>query len=201
MKTYKKTHPTQWSIDRAHSEISFNVRDLIISHVTGSFKVFDGNVYTEKKDFTSAEIDVWIDSASIDTGDAQRDEHLKSIDFLDVVNHKHIIFTASTRQKPDEKGSLELLGELTIHGITKNLKLEVVFGGISKDLLGNKKASFTITGKINRIDWELQWNTVLDTGGFLVGEEVSILCEIALINNSQKDISIELESAVPQKNL
>jgi len=201
MKTDKNTHMTKWSLDHAHSEISFKVLHLMISHVKGSFKVFEANVYTQKKDFTTAEIDLWIDSASIDTGDAKRDEHLKSVDFLDVANHKQITFTSSTMQKPHEKGSLELWGELTICGITKNIKMEVVFGGVAKDPWGNEKAGFAITGKINRTDWELQWNTTLEAGGLLVGEEVIVSCEIELVNSTQNDLTLELESTVPEKNL
>jgi len=195
MKTTEANNQTKWSIDPAHSEIAFKVRHLMISHVKGAFKVFDASIYTNAKDFTTAEIDLWIDASSIDTGDSKRDEHLKSEDFFDVKNHKQITFISSTMGKPDSDGNQELWGELTIRGITKNIKLTVQFGGIAKDPWGNEKAGFTLTGKINRNDWELVWNTATEAGGVLVGEEVTISCEAELINSGQKDLTIELEAS------
>ena len=150
MKMTNGINQTKWTLDPAHSEISFKVKHLMISHVKGGFKIFDANIYTHSKDFTTAEIDLWIDASSIQTGDDKRDEHLKSADFLDVAQHKQITFTSSTMGKPDADGTVELWGELTMVGITKNIKLEVQFGGIAKDPWGNEKAGFTITGKINR---------------------------------------------------
>ena len=190
---------TKWTVDQAHSEITFRVKHLMISHVKGTFKVFDANIYTHGKDFTTAEIDLWIEADSIDTRDSKRDEHLKSADFLDVENHKQINFTSSTMRNPDAKGNLELWGELTIVGITRNVKLDVQFGGIVKDPWGNEKAGFTLSGKINRSDWELQWNTVMEAGGMLVGNAILILCEMELTNSGQKDLTLELKSNVPQK--
>ena len=200
MKTIKDIPQTKWSIDQAHSEISFKVKHLMISNVKGSFKVFDAIIYTAEKDFTTAEIDLWIESSSIETGDAMRDEHLKSVDFLDIEKHKQISFTSSTMSKSDANGNIELWGELTLVGITKNIKLDVQFGGMAKDPWGNEKAGFTVSGKINRKDWELKWNTLMEAGGLLVGEEVIITCEVELTNSGQKDLKMELESNVPQKN-
>ena len=199
----KKTEEqqTRWTIDQAHSEISFKVKHLMISNVKGNFKVFDANIYTRGKDFTTAEIDLWIEADSIDTRDSKRDEHLKSADFLNVKTHKQITFTSSTMEKPDADGNLELWGELTVAGITRNIKLDVHFGGIVKDPWGNEKAGFSITAKINRSDWELQWNTVMEAGGFLVGEQVDISCEIELANAGTKDLVLELESNVPEKKI
>jgi polyisoprenoid-binding protein YceI len=170
----------------------------MISHVRGLFKKFDANVYTYSKDFTTADIDLWIDTDSIDTGDIKRDEHLKGSDFLDVKNHKQITFTSSTMRKPDAMGNLQLWGELTIVGTTRKIKLNVEFGGIVKDPSGNEKAGFTVTGKLNRKDWELEWNSAMEAGGVVVGDEVLISCEIELINRGKKDLTIELESNVPQ---
>src|SRR5580765_4626288 len=93
---------TKWSIDPAHSEISFKVRHLMIAHTKGTFKTFDASIYTTAKDFTTAEIDFWVDAASINTGDLKRDEHLKGADFFDVANHKQITFTSSTIGKADD---------------------------------------------------------------------------------------------------
>ncbi len=181
------TNQTKWSIDQAHSEIAFKVRHLMIANVKGTFKTFDASIYTTAKDFATAVIDLWIDASSINTGDEKRDEHLKSADFLDVQNHKQISFTSSTLGKIIIDGKHELWGELTIKGVTKNIKLNVQFGGIINDPWGNEKAGFTITGIVNRSDWGLVWNTLLETGGIMVGEEISISCEVELINSGQKD--------------
>lgn len=186
---------TKWLIDQAHSEITFKIRHLMIAHVRGAFKKFDASIYTTEKDFSTAEIDLWIDAASIDTGDTNRDEHLKGADFFDVGRHKQITFTSSTMGKADADGKEELWGELTIKGITKKIPLTVEFGGIINDPWGNERAGFTITGKINRNDWELTWNTAIETGGLLVSDDVLITCEVELTNAGQKELSMELESA------
>lgn len=184
---------TKWSIDQAHSDITFKVRHLMIAHVKGEFKAFDANIYTSGKDFTTAEIDVWIDAASITTGDDERDKHLKSVDFLDVLNHKQINFVASTIVKAEENGKHKLWGELTMIGVTKNIVLDVEFGGIVKDPWGNERAGFIVTGKINRTDWGLVWNSTVEAGGIMISEEISIICEIELTNIGFKDLKMELE--------
>ena len=185
---------TKWTIDPSHSEIAFKVRHMMIAHVKGAFKTFEASIYTSNKNFETAVVDLWIDVNSIYTGDAKRDEHLKSADFFDVNNHKQIIFTSSTMGKSDKDGYQELWGELTMVGITQNVKLDVQFGGIMTDPWGNEKAGFTIAGKINRKDWGLGWNQTLETGGLLVSEEVIISCEIELINTNPKDLKLKLES-------
>ncbi len=199
METTLVTTKTKWSVDQAHTEIAFKVRHLMIAHVKGSFKTFDASIYTNGKDFTTAEIDLWIDPSSINTGDAKRDEHLISADFFDAQNHKQITFTSSTIGNLDSEGNHELWGELTMIGVTKNVKLNVQFGGIIKDPWGNEKSGFTVTGKINRSDWGLVWNATLETGGLMVSDEVTILCEVELINIGQKDLEMKLEPNNPKK--
>jgi len=193
METTLVTTKTKWSVDQAHTEIAFKVRHLMIAHVKGAFKTFDASIYTNAKDFTTAEIDLWIDPSSINTGDAKRDEHLKSADFFDIQNYKQITFTSSTMGKPDSDGNIELWGELTMIGITKNVKLNVKFGGIVKDPWGNEKSGFTVTGNINRSDWGLVWNASVETGGLLVSDEVTISCDVELINKGQDDLKMKLE--------
>ena len=187
------TTQTKWSVDQAHCEIGFKVRHLMIAYVKGVFKTFDASIYTTCKDFTTAEVDMWIDPSSIVTGDIKRDEHLKSADFFDVNNHKQITFTSSTIGKADPDGNQELWGELTMRGVTKNVKLNVQFGGIVKDPWGNEKAGFTVSGKINRSDWGLVWNSTIETGGLMVSDEVMISCEVELINKGQEDLTMKLE--------
>jgi polyisoprenoid-binding protein YceI len=189
----------KWSLDQAHSEISFKIKHLMISHVRGSFKTFDASIYTTGKDFSTAEIDLWIDPSSINTGDAKRDEHLKGTDFFDVEKYKEITFGSSTIGKADAEGNHELWGELTMKGITQNLKLNVAFGGMITDPWGKEKAGFTVTGKISRKDWGLTYNAAIETGGFLLGDEVSISCEIEVANEGPKEQTIVLETASEER--
>lgn len=184
---------TKWNIDPIHSEIGFKVKHLMITNVKGSFKEFDGNIYTTDENFMTSEIDFWINPASIDTGDAKRDEHLRSPDFFDVENHKQITFAGNTYEKVDNDGSYELYGDLNIKGITKQVKLDVEFGGIMKDPWGNEKAGFSINGKINRKDWGLVWNATLETGGVLVSDEIRISCEVQLLKSNEEDAGVPKE--------
>jgi polyisoprenoid-binding protein YceI len=192
---------TKWSLDHAHSDITFKVRHMMIAHVKGSFKVFDASIYTYGNDFTTAEINLWIDASSVNTDDKERDEHLKGLEFFDVANHKQINFISSTIGKPDAYGNHELWGELTMAGVKQNVKLDVEFGGIVKDPQGNERAGFTLSGKINRSDWGLTWNTTIETGGFMVSDEVGISCEIELTNVGFKDLKMELENSKENTSL
>jgi polyisoprenoid-binding protein YceI len=184
METSEVVTKIKWGIDPAHSEIGFKVKHLMFANVRGSFREFEASIYTTGEDFMTAEIDCWINPASVTTGDEKRDAHLKSVDFFDIEKFKEINFTANTYEKVDSDGSYELYGDLTIKGITKRIKLDVEFGGIIKDPWGNQKAVFSINGKINRKDWELTWNAALETGGVLVSEDVWINCEVQLVKQS-----------------
>ncbi len=189
---------THWSVDHAHSEITLKVRHLMIAHVRGSFQSFDASIYTTAKDFSTVDVDLWIDAASIDTGDEKRDDHLKSEDFLNVKEHKQITFRSNTMGEEDASGKRELWGELSICGRTKNIKLSVEFGGMVKDPWGNEKVGFTITGHINRTDFGLTWNSAMEAGGILVSEDVDIICELELINQGldAKSMSMENQAVV-----
>ena len=193
MKTNHTDTKTKWSIDQAHSEISFKVRHLMISHVKGTFKTFDASIYTIGKDFRTTEVDLWIDASSINTGDTKRDEHLKSPDFFDVEKFKQITFTSSTIEKSDADGNHELWGELIMMGITQNIKLNLQLGGILNDPWGNERAGFTVTGKINRSNWGLTWNSPIESGGLMVSDEISISCEVELTNIGQNNLTMQLE--------
>ncbi len=184
---------TKWSADQAHSEIGFKVRHLMIAHVKGTFAVFDGSIYTTGKDFTTAQIDLWIDAASLTTGNANRDEHLKAVDFFDTDLHKQITFISTTIEKTGHEGIYDMWGELTIKEVTKTIELQVEFGGIINDPWGKERAGFEINGKINRGDWGLVWNKVVETAGLMVSDEIAISCEVELINMGQKELIMELE--------
>jgi len=193
------TNETTWSIDQSHSEIAFMVRHLMIAHIKGSFKSFEANIVTTEKDFTTAVIDLSIDASSISTGDAKRDEHLKGEEFFDVKNHKQLNFSSNTIGKADANGNHELWGDLTIKGVTKHVKLSAQFGGMAKDPWGNEKVGFTVSGIIKRSDWGLTWNAAIETGGFMVSEEVTIACEVELTNQGSKAITLEgAEKAAPK---
>lgn len=192
---------TKWSIDPAHSEIAFKVKHLMITNVKGTFKVFDANIYTYDKDFTTAQIELWIETASITTGYETRDEHLKSSDFFNVKNHKQITFVSSSIGKPDMNNNCELIGELKMNGISKLINLNLQLAGIVNNPRGIEKAGLSVTGKINRSDWGLTWNAALEAGGILVGDEIVISCEIELNNVVQKQLVVELEIACDQNDM
>ena len=174
---------TTWGIDPVHSEIGFKVKHLMITNVKGLFREFAATVTTNGEDFSTAEINLTINTASIDTGVADRDAHLKSADFFDTGNFSEMTFTSGrlARISADE---FTLSGDLTIKGISKPVTLDVEFGGLMTDPWGNKKAGFTLTGKINRKDWGLNWNAALEAGGVLVGEEIKLNCDIQLARQS-----------------
>ncbi len=179
-----ETTKTKWGIDPVHSEIAFRVKHLMISNVKGTFKDFAMTVFTSGDDFSTSEIEFSMKPASIQTGNPDRDAHLKSADFFDIEKFELITFISNSLIRLDEDGNYGLTGILTIKGIARELKLDVEFGGIMKDPWGNSKAGFTLNGKINRKDWDLTWNAALEAGGVLVGEEVKISCEVQLLKQS-----------------
>jgi len=173
---------TKWSLDISHSDISFKIRHLMIAHVKGTFKNFEASIYTEGLDFSSAQIDLWIDASSISTGDINRDEHLKGEEFFNIKKHKQINITASVLPKLKPNETSEIWVELSMLGITKNVCLEIIFGGIAKDPYGKEKAGFALNGIIKRSDWGLVWNSNVETGGVLISDDVYISAELELLN-------------------
>lgn len=170
-----------WVVDPMHSEIQFKIKHLMITNVSGSFNLFQASVQTEEEDFMKAKVSFTIEIDSIDTGNGQRDGHLKSAEFFDAARYPQIKFVATNFENVDNDGSYELYGDLTIKDITKNIKLDVEFGGVVKDTYGNIKAGFSINGKINRKDFGLKWDAVTEAGGVVVSDDVRIACEIQLI--------------------
>ena len=173
-----------WGIDPTHSEVSFKVKHLMITNVKGTFKGLEASVITEGGNFITSGIDFSMDASTVDTGVADRDAHLRSADFFDTDNHKQISFKGKSAGKADADGNYELLGDLTIKGVTNEVKLDVEFAGLMTDPWGNQKAGYAINGKINRKDWGLNWNAALEAGGLLVSDEVRISCEIQLIKQA-----------------
>jgi polyisoprenoid-binding protein YceI len=162
-----------WKIDQSHSEIKFKVRHLVISTVTGQFNNFDASIETVNDDFTNAKIYFDADVNSINTKDEKRDAHLKSADFFDAENHPKLKFISKsfTKKSDDE---YEVTGDMTIRGITKEVKLNVLYNGTVTGMDGKPVAGFDISGKLNRQDFGLKWNIALETGGVLVSDEVKI---------------------------
>lgn len=171
---------TKWTLDPAHSEILFKVKHMMITNVKGEFRKFTAELNSDGKDFIADSIKVNIDASSIFTNSDDRDTHLKSADFFDVENYKELTFAGASLKKIDDE-NFQLKGNLTIKGISKEVVLDVEFGGINKDPWGNEKAGFSLNGKINRKDWGLTWNAALETGGVLVSDEVKLSAEVQFV--------------------
>ena len=174
---------TKWVIDPVHSEIGFKIKHLMISNVSGKFDQFEAEVQTENEDFTTAQIQARIKTASINTGNLQRDEHLRNSDFFEAEKYQEILFTSTKVEKLDNENFL-LHGNLTLKGITKQVKLQVEYSGLTKDPWGGERAGFVLTGKINRNDFGLSFNAALETGGVVLGDEVKIHSEIQLVKQA-----------------
>jgi len=165
---------TKWVLDPSHSEVEFKVKHMMISTVSGKITKFDASVETEGEDFMTAKVTFTADVASLTTGNEQRDGHLQSVDFFDAANFPQIKFVATKYENVDNDGSYEVYGDLTIRGISKNVKLDTEFGGVIKDPWGNTRAGITISGKINRKDFGLTWSGATETGSLIVSDEVRI---------------------------
>ncbi|MFY9307420.1 MAG: YceI family protein [Bacteroidia bacterium] len=171
-----------WKLDPDHSEVAFQVKHMMISNVRGYLKDFSVEVTSDDENFSNAEIFFSGKMDSISTSNEKRDQHLRSEEFFDIENNPEITFR-SAQYTQTEEGKYKLEGDLTIKGTTQKVILDVDFGGIQTDPWGNEKAGFSVTGKINRKDFGLNWNTALEKGGMLVGDDVKISCEIQLIKD------------------
>ena len=172
---------TRWEIDAAHSGVHFSVRHMMIANVRGEFGRVAGFVELDPADLTRSIVEATIDAASINTREAQRDQHLRSADFLDVASHPTIEFR-STRIERQGADALAITGDLTIHGVTRAITLITETDGAERrDPSGNLRRGATATTTINRTDFGLTWNAVLETGGFLVGEELKVTIDVQLV--------------------
>ncbi len=170
---------TKWSIDKAHSKVQFSATHLIISEVTGEFKNFDGSIETSGDDFSNAKVNFTIDVSSISTDNEQRDNHLKSDDFFNAQKFPKMTFVGKSMQKVGDN-KYKLVGDLTIRDITKQIALDVTYNGTVKDPWGNTKAGFKITGELNRFDYNLKWNALMEAGGAVVGKMIGITINLEL---------------------
>jgi polyisoprenoid-binding protein YceI len=170
----------KWVLDPTHSEIGFKIKHLMISNVSGSFKNFGAEVETEEGDFSTAQINLSVDMASISTNNEQRDAHLRNSDFFEVETYPELTFQSIKVEKADDD-TFTLYGELTLKGVTKPVKLNVEYNGVTKDPWGNERAGFVISGKISRSEFGVTFNGVLETGGLMLGEEVKVQAEVQLV--------------------
>ncbi|WP_053972169.1 YceI family protein [Mangrovimonas sp. ST2L15] len=169
---------TTWAIDPTHSEIGFKVKHLMISNVKGFFTNYQASI--EGEDLTKSPVNVQIESSSISTNNTDRDNHLKSADFFDTENFPTITFKSQSFKKINDN-TYKLSGILTIKDVSKEIELDVDYGGTNKDPWGNEKLALEVTGKINRKDFGLNWNAALETGGVLVGDEVKLHAEVQFV--------------------
>jgi polyisoprenoid-binding protein YceI len=178
--TVLAVQPTTYEIDPAHSRAHFKVRHLMVSNVRGDFSNVSGTVVFDRNNLKNSKIEASIDATTVNTSEPQRDAHLKSADFLDVANFPVLKFVSKTIT-PDGSDGLKVIGDLTIHGVTHEVVLKVEDTSEDvKDPWGNTKAGASATTKINRKDFGLTWNQALETGGLLVGDEISITLDVEL---------------------
>jgi polyisoprenoid-binding protein YceI len=174
---------TKWVLDPTHSELGFKIRHLMITNVSGSFKEFQAEVEMEEGDFSTAQINATAEMASIFTNNEQRDAHLRSSDFFEAGKYPELKFQSTKIEKVDSE-TFTLYGELTLKGVTKPVKLNVEFTGLAKDPWGGERAGFVLSGKINRSEWGINFNGVLETGGLALSDEVKIHSELQLVKQT-----------------
>jgi polyisoprenoid-binding protein YceI len=173
-----------YSIDKGHSEVSFQVRHLL-SNVRGRFKDFAGNVNLDPANLEKSSVDFHIKTASIDTDEPNRDKHLQSPDFFDATKNPEITFQSKGIKKTG-KDTYDVTGDFTMHGVTKQITLPVTFLGTAKDPWGNQRAAFSTDLTIDRKDYNINWNKALDNGGALLGDDVKISINLETVQQKDK---------------
>jgi polyisoprenoid-binding protein YceI len=178
----------RWEIDSSHSSVHFSVRHLVIAKVRGSFRRWSGTVHVPNGDVSKATVAVTIDASSIDTGVADRDGHLKSPDFFDVAQYPELRFVGK-RVQPRSGDEIDIIGDLTIKGNTREVVLRVEQLGQTKDPWGNVRAAFTAKASVDRKDFGLTYNQVLETGGVMVGDRVDIEADIEAVKQVEAKVA------------
>ncbi|MBU6213621.1 MAG: YceI family protein [Actinomycetales bacterium] len=168
-----------WTIDPAHTQIGFVARHAMVTKVRGTFDTFSGSLTIDPANPADSKVSFTADLASVNTGVADRDGHLRGSDFFDVENHKEMVFESTEVTVAGETGTLK--GNLTIKGITQPVSIDVEIGGVTKDPFGNTRAGFEGTATISRKDFGLTWNAPLEVGGWLVSDEIKVVLDIAAI--------------------
>jgi polyisoprenoid-binding protein YceI len=170
---------SKWDFDLVHSSVNFHVRHLMVSKVHGRFQKWGGTLELDDTDLTKSRIDIQIDASSVDTKEEKRDAHLRSADFLDVEQFPTIQFTSKSIEKDGD--TYRVTGDITIHGITKQVVLDVEGGEQVKDPWGGTRTGFSAKAKLNRKDFGLTWNLALEAGGFVVGDKLEISIEVEAV--------------------
>lgn len=171
---------SKWVLDPTHAEIQFKVRHLMITNVTGSFGKFDASFETTDENFETAKINFSAEVDSISTNNEQRDAHLKTADFFEASKHPTLTFVSTKFEKVSEENYV-LYGDMSFHGVTKNIKLNVEHGGVIKDPWGHTRTGFTVDGKVSRKDFGLLWNAATETGGVVLSDEVKLHVNVEFI--------------------
>lgn len=182
----KATSQAPWQVDPVHTEVEFSVRHLMISNVKGRFGKIAGSVAYNQQAHELASLDVEIDTASVDTRVEQRDQHLRSADFLDVEKYPKMTFKGR-RVVGDVNDGFQLIGDLTIRGTTRSVTLDVTLEGSGNDPWGNERRGYSATGKVDRRDFGLAWNQAIETGGIAVGHDVKIVINTELMRPLPKE--------------
>jgi polyisoprenoid-binding protein YceI len=169
-----------WAIDPTHSEIGFKVKHMMFTNVSGKFNVFQAGIDNEEEQFETSAITFSAEVNSINTGNDDRDNHLRSADFFDVENFGTLTFKSNDVKKVNE-GEYKISGDLTIKDVTKNIVLDAEYSGLMKDPWGNTKIGLSLNGTINRKEFGLTWNAALETGGVLVGEDIKLNAEVQFV--------------------
>jgi polyisoprenoid-binding protein YceI len=170
----------KWNIDAAHTGIHFSVRHMLVSKVRGRFAKYTGAITLDEADVTRSTIEVVIDATSIETGVPDRDTHLRSADFFDVEKYPELYFR-STRIEQVDDAHYRVIGDLTIHGVRREVVLDAEYGGRGKDPWGNERVGFVATTSLDRKEFGLTWNQVLEAGGILVGDRVDIELDVQAV--------------------
>ena len=177
--TFSLANATPHTLDQSHSEVGFSVKHLMITNVKGEFTQFSGDIDFDYKTKSFNKLNAVIQTKSVDTGIVKRDNHLRSEDFFLADKHPQITFNMKSYKADGDEGVMT--GDLTIRGITKEVKLDVEDLGTIKDFQGNNRVGFSLKGKINRADFDLKWNRALEFGGFAVGEKVKLIVEVEAV--------------------
>lgn len=175
---------TTWKIDPVHSKVLFTVSHLVVSEVTGKFNEFDATLVQSGADFAGSVLTATIQAKSIDTENEKRDAHLRSADFFDVENYPEISFVSKSFEKITDS-TYKVTGDLSMHGVTRSIVLDVKYNGTIKGPWGNTVAGFKATTALNRTDFGLKWNKPIESGGILVGETVTITLQVEMVKQEK----------------
>ena len=178
-----------WQIDYGHTHIGFTGRHLMVSTVRGEFERFQGTVEFDEQDIASAQAEIQIEAASVNTHNAQRDDHFRSADFFDVEHYPYIVFKSKRVLLRDEHHG-QLIGDLTIRNVTKEIVMDVEFGGVSQSPWNTYSAGFSLQGKVNRKEWGLNWNMVLAGGGLVAGDEITLTIDVELTKPVEATVNV-----------